>query len=69
MIEKTHMIGTYICKVCGKIFKTGQGLGGHMSKMHYGVSDFLKKNRLTQTQRKKQQELYESSDASYSMET
>lgn len=45
MIEKTHMVGTYTCKVCGKVFRTGQGLGGHMSKMHYGLSEFLKKNR------------------------
>ena len=47
MIEKTHMIGNYDCKVCGKIFKTGQGLGGHMSKLHYEINQMLKENGFT----------------------
>ena len=53
----TYYYESYDCKLCGRPFTTGQGLGGHMSRMHPNTSEQYKIKMNTRKVRSKQREL------------
>lgn len=45
------------CRICGRVFRSVQGLGGHMSRAHPGESNKYWKRRMVRESRKKEREL------------
>lgn len=44
LIEHQKLHKKYVCKYCGDFFESGPALGGHISKVHRGLSRTYKKN-------------------------
>lgn len=42
----------YVCKYCGQVFTSGCALGGHVSKIHRGISLSYKKKQLNRKEKK-----------------
>lgn len=54
--ETTGNAGVYKCDICGTGFRSGQGLGGHMSRKHPNQSEKFKFKKLTRENRNENRE-------------
>lgn len=47
----------FICKLCSSTFNTGQGLGGHVSRIHQGQSENYNKKKATRQKREEERKI------------